>query len=195
MREVVLDIETVPCADHEWRMLLAKSPALKRKLRGDSALDWALGHIVCIGMIFLEAGAEREWCEAGPNETALLRRFWSAIGPEDRIIGHNVLGFDLPYLQARTVVCQVEPSRRFDLRRYSTEAVYDTMQVWANWDRQKYPKLQTLAAVLGLEGKSGSGDMVARWFEAEEWQHIQDYCMQDVRLTREIYRRFKAYGL
>ena len=195
MREVVLDIETIPCGDAEWRALLAKAPALKRKLRGDSALDWALGHVVCIGIIFQEVGSEREWCEAGPDEAALLQQFWAAIRPDDRIIGHNVLGFDLPYLQARTVVCQVEPSRRFDLRRYSTDPVYDTMQVWANWDRQKFPKLETLAAALGLEGKSGSGDQVAKWFEDNDWGRIKEYCMQDVRLTRDIYRRFKEFGL
>jgi DNA polymerase elongation subunit (family B) len=195
VREVVLDIETVPCSDAEWRALLGKAPALKRKLRGDSALDWALGHVVCIGMIFLEDASEHEWCEAGPDEAALLQQFWAAVRPEDRIIGHNVLGFDLPYLQARTVVCQVEPSRRFDLRRYSTNPVYDTMQVWANWDRQKFPKLETLAAVLGLQGKRGSGDQVAKWFAAKDWARIKEYCMQDVRLTRDIYRRFKEFGL
>lgn len=195
MREVVLDIETVPCGDAEWRALLAKSPALKRKILGDTALDWSLGHIVCIAMIFLEEPVEREWCVAGPDEPELLRQFWAAIRPEDRIIGHNVLAFDLPFLQARTVVCEVEPSRGFDLRRYSTSAVYDTMQVWANWDRQRFPKLETLAAILGLNGKSGSGDQVARWFKRGDWNRIKEYCLQDVRLTREIYRRFRQYGL
>ena len=195
MREVVLDIETIPCGMTEWKTLVAKAPALKRKLRGDSALDWSLGHIVCVGMLFLEEGPERELCFAGPEEAELLRQFWAAIRPEDRFIGHNVLGFDLPYLQARTVVCEVEPSRSFDLRRYSSSAVYDTMQVWSNWDRQKFPKLETLAATLGLEGKSGSGDQVSKWFEANDWERIKQYCMQDVRLTREVYRRFREYGL
>ena len=121
--------------------------------------------------------------------------FWEAIHPDDYLIGHNLLGFDLPFIQARSVICKVKPSRGFDLRKYSTAAVYDTMQVWANWDRPKFPKLETLAAVLGLEGKSGRGDLVAKWYEANDWERIKGYCMQDVRLTRDVYRHFKEYGL
>ena len=195
MREIVLDIETIPCREDEWKTLLGKAPSLKRKLRQDSALDWSLGHIVCIGLIILEVGQEQELCLGGPDEAEVLRQFWKMIRPDDYLVGHNLLGFDLPYLQARSVVCKVKPSRSFDLRRYSTSSVYDTMQVWANWDRQRFPKLETLAGVLGFKGKGGSGDQVAKWFEANDWEHIKDYCMQDVRLTRDVYRRFKEFGL
>ena len=195
MREIVLDIETIPCGEDEWKAFLEKAPSLKKKLRQDSALDWSLGHIVCIGLIILEEGQEQELCLAGPDEADLLRQFWRTIRPDDYLIGHNLLGFDLPYIQARSVVCKVKASSSFDLRRYSTASVYDTMQVWANWDRQRFPKLETLAAALGFEGKAGSGDQVVKWYEANDWQRIKDYCMQDVRLTREVYRRFKEYGL
>ena len=195
MREIVLDIETIPCGEDEWKTLLKKAPSLKKKLRQDSALDWSLGHIVCIGLIILEVGQEQELCLVGPDEAEVLRQFWKMIRPDDYLVGHNLLGFDLPYLQARSVVCKVKPSRSFDLRRYSTSLVYDTMQVWANWDRQRFPKLETLAGVLGFEGKGGSGDQVAKWYEANDWERIKDYCMQDVRLTRDVYRRFKEFGL
>jgi len=195
MREVVLDIETVPCDPAVWKQLVKRAPSLAKKPWEDTALDWSTGQIVCVGMIFLEESGERELCLAGPDEAELLREFWKAIRPEDRLIGHNLLGFDLPYLQARSVVRKVTPSCSFDLRRYSTAAVYDTMQVWANWDRQKYPKLEVLAAILDLEGKTGHGDQVWEWFEAGDWERIKQYCMQDVRLTLAVYRRFQQYGL
>ena len=195
MREVVLDIETVPCSAAEWSDLIAKAPSLEKKFRTDSALDWSTGRIVCIGLLFMEGVSEVELCLAGPNERAVLGDFWSAIRPDDRIIGHNVLAFDLPYIRARSVACQVQPSRSFDLRRYSTGPVYDTMQVWANWDRQRYPKLEILAAIFGFDGKSGGGAEVSEWFEAGDWERIKQYCIQDVRLTRDVYRRFREYGL
>ncbi|MBI3933603.1 MAG: ribonuclease H-like domain-containing protein [Acidobacteria bacterium] len=195
MRQVVLDIETIPCGVAEWKALSAKAPSLKKKVREDSALDWSLGHIVCIGLLLLEEEREYEACFAGPEEAEVLRKFWEEIRPDDYLIGHNLLGFDLPYIQARSVIRMVKPSRSFELRRYSTLSVFDTMQVWANWDRQKYPKLETLAAVFDLGGKGGSGDQVAKWFEAGDWERIKEYCMQDIRLTREIYLRFKAFGL
>ena len=195
MREVVLDIETVPCSPREWKNLVSKAPSLKKKFRGEAALDWATGRIVCIGLLFMEGANEEEVCLARAEEAGLLAEFWKAIRRDDRIIGHNVLGFDLPYIQARSVVCKVEPSRGFDLRRYSTGPVYDTMQVWANWERQKFPKLETLAAIFELDGKKGSGEQVVKWFDAGDWEKIKDYCMQDVRLTRDVYRRLKQYGL
>ena len=195
MREVVLDIETVPCGVAEWNDLVAKAPGLLKKSREESALDWSLGQIVCIGLLFLEEAGEAERCIAGADEAGVLREFWDALRPDDFLIGHNVLGFDLPFLQARSVIQRVKPSRGFDLRRYYTTTVYDTMQVWSNWNQQRFPRLETLAAVLDLAGKSGSGDQVAKWFAANDWERIKEYCMQDVRVTREIYRRFRDYGL
>jgi hypothetical protein len=195
MREVVLDIETTPCPEAEWNALLEKAPSLQKKERTESALDWSVGRIVCIGLIVLDAHQEQEHCFAGSDEASVLRDFWGAIRPNDRLVGHNLIAFDLPYIQARSVVNQIKPSRSLDLRRYSTAAVYDTMQVWANWDRPRFPKLELLAAVLGLDSKTGSGDQVAIWVEANDWDRVRDYCMQDVRLTRDIYRRMKQYGL
>ena len=195
MREVVLDIETIPCGAEQWKTLAAKAPSLKKKVREDSALDWSLGHIVCIGLIIMEKDHVQEQCFAGPKEDQLLRDFWTAIRPDDYLIGHNLLAFDLPYIQARSVVNKVKPARSFDLQLYSTATVFDTLQIWSNWGRQKFPKLELLAAVLGLEGKSGSGDQVAKWFEANDWERIKQYCMQDVRLTRDVYRRIKEFGL
>ena len=195
MREVVLDIETVPCSKERWKHLVSRVPALGKRSWKDTALDWTFGQIICVGLLVIEKDQENELCIAGPEETELLRAFWEALQPEDIIIGHNVLAFDLPYLQARSVICQVKPSRDFDLRRYYTTTVYDTMQIWSNWNMPRYPKLDTLAAVLDLEGKSGSGDQVSKWFEANDWERIKQYCMQDVRLTRAVYRRFREYGL
>lgn len=195
MREVVLDIETIPSGRAEWKALVARAPFLQGKKREDSALDWSFGHVICIAMIFRDKGRQRERCLAGPEEAALLRSFWAEVRPDDYLVGHNLLGFDLPFLQARSVVCRVKPSRSFDLRKFSKASVYDTMQVWANWDRHKYPKLETLAAILGLEGKSGRGDLVAKWHEAQEWERIKEYCLQDARLARDIYLRMKQYGM
>jgi len=195
MRKVVLDIETIPCDKSLWERLGARIPSLEKVAWEDTALDWSFGRVVCIGLLFPEEANDRELCLAGPDEAELLRTFWAAIRPEDYLIGHNVLGFDLPFLQARSVIHKVKPSRTLDLRRYSTATVYDTQQVWSNWGRKRFPKLDLLAAILELEAKSGSGDQVREWFEAGDWERIRQYCMQDVRLTCGVYRRMREYGL
>lgn len=195
MREVFLDIETIPCEKGVWERLSERDDSLAKKAWSMTALDWSLGRIVCIGLVVDEGAQEAAECLAGTDETKLLTDFWKILRPADYLIGHNLIGFDIPFIQARSVINKVKPSRAIDLRRYSTAGVYDTMQVWSNWDRQRFPKLDLLATVLGLGGKSGSGDQVAHWVEQGDWARLKDYCMQDVRLTREIYRRMRAFGM
>jgi len=150
---------------------------------------------VCIGLLILEGKKQQELCLAGPDEADLLRGFWRALRADDYLIGHNILKFDLPFLQTRSVIQRVKPSRKFDLRLYSTGAVYDTQQIWSNWERRHFPKLDLLAAIFGFAGKSGSGDQVTAWVKAKNWKRIEEYCMQDVRLTHDVYRRMREYGL
>lgn len=215
MRDVVLDIETAPCDKAHWDELVRRVPSLAKNGHERTALDWSFGRIVCIGLsISGRAGAAgflagvagaasaasappvpNESCWAGADEAELLRNFWGAVLPDDYLIGHNLLGFDLPYIMARSVICKVKPTRRIDLRRYRTDATYDTMQVWSGWEAGKYPKLDTLAAIMGFEGKSGSGAQVAGWVAASEWDKIREYCLDDVRLTRAVYQRMREYGM
>ena len=197
MREVVLDIETVPCEQAHWDGFVQRVPSLEKYSLDETALDWSFGRIVCIGMVISDKGAGtlEEVCLAGTDEAAILRDFWQAIRPSDYLIGHNLMGFDLPYILARSVICQVKPSRRFELRRFTTDHVYDTLNVWSQWGRSKFSKLETLAAIMGFDGKTGSGDQVAGWAAAGDWERIKSYCMDDVRLTRAIYQRMREYGM
>ncbi len=207
MREVVLDIETAPCDKAHWAELVRRVPSLEKIGIDDTPLDWSFGRIVCIGLSIgkpvSERGAAADFLEdkcqelnwAGPDESSILENFWKAIQPGDYAIGHNLMGFDLPYIMGRSVICKVKPSRSFDLRMYSTAYVYDTQQVWSNWGRRKFAKLDTLAAIMGFAGKTGSGAQVAGWSAANEWDKIREYCMDDVRLTRAVYQRMREYGM
>lgn len=208
MREVVLDIETAPCDKPHWDELVKRVPSLAKNGHDRTALDWSFGRIVCIGLSitgrpggvgFVGAAAAaappQELCWAGPDEAELLGHFWRTVMPDDLLIGHNLLGFDLPYIMARSVIAKVKPSRRIDLRRYRTDTIYDTMQVWCGWEAGKYPKLDTLAAIMGFDGKSGSGAQVAGWAEAGEWEQIKSYCMDDVRITCAVYQRMREFGM
>lgn len=212
MRDVVLDIETAPCDKAHWDELVKRVPSLAKNGHDRTALDWSFGRIVCIGLSIggragavgfvgndeaaaTAAAAPQELCWAGADEAELLTQFWKTVMPDDYLIGHNLLGFDLPYIMGRSVIARVKPSRHIDLRRYRTDTIFDTMQVWCGWDAGKYPKLDTLAAIMGFEGKSGSGAQVAGWAAAGEWEKIKDYCLDDVRITRRVYERMKEYGM
>ena len=199
MRELVLDIETIPCEPSLWRKL---GEELRQKfLRDDiseqegwknTALDPVLGRIACIGLLLVDDREEQVEVFAGPDETRLLKRFWHLVRSDDYIIGHNVLDFDLPFIRVRSVVCRVRPTRQFDLRRYSADTIYDTMQVWAHWDPKRRPRLELLARILALRGKLGTAREVYDWRRKKEWDKIERYCEQNLY---KVFRRIRRYGL
>lgn len=219
-RKVVVDIETIPCADGMRRFIPPPRPSpqppfwrrlFKRQTSSEepylqTALNWTFGRIVCIGLL-----AERDdhrteerafvarikpddpLAESVNKEAEALRAFWQFVLPDDYFIGHNILSFDLPFLWNRSLVCGVTPSRSLNLERESTRFTFDTMQVWAHWSTtpssRQYVKLDTLTQVMGLPGKSGSGSQVGNLWREQRFDEIRDYCLSDVRLEYDLYRR------
>jgi predicted PolB exonuclease-like 3'-5' exonuclease len=127
------------------------------------------------------------------NEKALLERFWSYVSTNrvSGFVAHNGLGFDLPFLWKRSVINQVRPSTTFDLRRYRSDFVFDTMTLWAHWDPRAYPKLDALAGALGVGQKSGVGTEVAALWAAGKLKEIADYCLHDCWLAYGCYCRME----
>ncbi len=207
--KVVLDIETIPC-DESTRALLpkAKPPAVlvtdRDKMSPEdwlqqqylmTALDGTFGRVVCIGMILLTHSDEVEESVLlyGNNEEEILVQFWNRMrlwkGPY--LITHNGLSFDLPFIWKRSVIHRIQPSMEFRLARFRTDAMYDTMMVWANWDMRNAVSLGVLAQILGFSGKSGSGSQVFDMWKDKQLKSIAEYCMDDVYLTYGCYCRMR----
>ena len=177
-RLIVIDIETISL----------------NPLDPKGALDATAGRIVCIGLLIDDGHETGERALIHEDERQLLQEFWSLIQPSDVIVGHNVLGFDLPFIFQRSWILQVQPSREINLRKYYTTEVFDTMQVWTNWG-PKGIKLDLLAGVLGCGNKSGHGTSVGVWWGARDFKSIADYCLDDVRLTYKVFRRLQYLSI
>ena len=206
---VVLDIETIPC-DEAKRSLLPKTkppPSLVAEREGMSPEDWlhqqylmtaldgTFGRIVCIGMILLTNTNEIKGAVLlyGHNEADILNEFWARMRTWNapQFITHNGLSFDLPFIWKRTVIHRITPSMEFRLARFRTDAVYDTMMVWANWDMRNAVGLGVLAQIFGFEGKSGSGSQVFDMWRDGKLKDIAEYCFDDIYLTYGCYCRMK----
>jgi 3'-5' exonuclease len=171
-RLVVLDIETISLNPTDPK----------------GALDATSGRIVCIGLLVDDGQGVTERALINEDERQLLQEFWGQLEPSDVIVGHNVLGFDLPFILQRSWILQVRPSREINRRKYYTTEVFDTMQVWTNWG-PKGIKLDLLAGVLGCGSKSGHGTSIGVWWSARDFQTISNYCLDDVRITHRVFRR------
>lgn len=92
------------------------------------------------------------------KEEGVLQRFWEVykkareVGA--KIIGHNLLGFDLPFIFQRSLMLSVDvPDEFLDKGRYIENTTFaDTMLVWACGQR-KFIGLDNLAQAFGVRGK------------------------------------------
>lgn len=176
-----------------------------------TSLNWTFGRIVCIGL--LVAGDNRppqELAFVAPilpsdsqpeslaKEQTVLRSFWGFVAPDDYFVGHNILNFDLPFLWNRSVICNVCPSRPLHLCHKSTQFTFDTMQVWAHWPgasgNRQYVRLSTLAQALALPSKSGTSGQVYDLWRRQSLDEIRSYCLNDVRIEYDLYRRLTLEG-
>jgi hypothetical protein len=228
-RKVVVDIETIPCADENRRLLgrpraLAEASLWSRLFRSrqenaaaehelylQTSLNWTFGRIICICLL-IEAESQPSQTRAFlaridpadtlatslSKEAAALKEFWDAVLPDDYFIGHNILGFDLPFLWNRSLVCNVLPSRPLQLERESVRFTFDTMQVWGHWSgshaSRQYASLNNLSQVMGLPGKTRAGSQVYELWRRQRFEEIRDYCMSDVTLEYDLYRRLTLAG-
>ena len=173
-RTVVLDIETV-----------ALDPSQEK-----GALNALTGRVVCIGMLIDDGEAVTEIMLAGEDEHVLLSGFWNTVRPGDVIVGHNVLDFDIQFLQQRSWILGIQPSRTIDTRKYYTADVIDTLQLWANWTGNKRGvTLDALGSVLGCGRKIGEGAKVAEWWATRDIESIKKYCREDVRIAYRVFCR------
>ena len=109
----------------------------------------------------------------------------SGLGPllknADRIIGFFVTKFDFPVLQ---------PYLNFDLAEIPVLDIFD--DVTAKLGHRV--SLASLAkATLGA-GKLGHGLEAVEWYKQGEWKRLEEYCIQDVRLTRDLYEFGNKFG-
>ncbi|MBX4192274.1 ribonuclease H-like domain-containing protein [Candidatus Parcubacteria bacterium] len=103
-----------------------------------------------------------------------LPQLWSLLERADVIVGYNSDHFDLPILN------KYYPGNLLALK--SVDLMKEVRLVLG-----RRLKLDNLAeATLGKK-KSGDGKESMRWWAQGEVEKVREYCLNDVRITRELY--------
>lgn len=171
-----------------------------------AALDPKTGRVLAIGYGFVypkKLEYKYGFCELSIEETPeswdaaerwLLDDFWARIetsGPSIKWIGHNIFGFDLPFLMARSWKhgIEVPPSLR-EKSRYWHPRFRDTMDTWRAGRPGVFVKLDHLARFFGVGQKTEgvSGADFARLWEEDRSKAIE-YLRNDLAMSHRVAER------
>jgi hypothetical protein len=109
----------------------------------------------------------------------------------DELVGHNLLGFDLPFIFQRCLVHCISARPLVDLGEYRVRGVFDTMHRW--WlGAKRNVSLDDIAWALGIESSktaTAEGSKVFELYQTGKLGEIREYNLNDVRVTRKVYER------
>jgi len=109
----------------------------------------------------------------------------------DELVGHNLIGFDLPFIFQRCLVHCISAKPLVDLSEFRVRGVFDTMHHW--WlGAKRFVSLDDVAWALGIESSktaTAEGSKVFDLYQDGKLAEIREYNLNDVRVTRKVYER------
>ena len=115
----------------------------------------------------------------------------------DELVGHNIIGFDLPFVFQRCLAYSLKARPFVNLGDYNVRGVFDTMHRWWLGARRNV-SLDDIAWALGLESSKTAeveGSKVFDLYQAGRLDLIREYNLNDVRVTRRVYERMvESFG-
>jgi hypothetical protein len=209
---ITFDIETLQCTDIDAIAELAatiKPPATYKKqdtidkwfeenkeselkeLIAKTSFNSILGSVACIAWQHNDGDV----CSSMPNESEgdIIQNFYDDISSRDIVFcGQNIAGFDLPFLKHRSMILYIKPPSSLLAAMNAKpwdNCIQDTMLMWSP-DREKRVSMDKLCKAFGITGKGGfDGSQVNNEWINGDRQKVISYCKDDVRRTREIYKR------
>jgi uncharacterized protein YprB with RNaseH-like and TPR domain len=211
---VFMDIETLPAdeGDSIWEKIQDQSPLPKdqdfdayfEEKRKDTALFPALGRVWMIGFAHKAEEPVILECDGTiDGEARLLGDFFNHIKDWDNPwwVGHNVSGFDVPFLQVRALHHQLPAlARKMGRLRAKPweQRVLDTQKLWPATGADRYShshgirgtrRLDTVCSILGVENQTGvMGPDVYAAYLAGDKKGVMDHLYQDVIQVREVFK-------
>lgn len=133
-------------------------------------LDFAL-----IGIYDSETGEYSSFVEEE------LSKLWPILERSDFLIGYNIDHFDIPLLN-RYYPGDLTKLKSIDLLK----------EIHQSYGRRM--KLDQLAEGTLGKKKSGNGMEAVTWWKNGEIDRVREYCMDDVKITKELYDYARANG-
>lgn len=171
---------------------VAKAQAAMEKYREDATLCPMLSRVAAIGWRGFSAGGSSTGIVLDATEGEMLAEMSDVIRGHDIVVGHNVTFFDLPYLYWRCVangkiglMAGLYSFYNGKLSWYKDKYI-DTCSIAHQMPGRNLPSkfhsLDQICRMLGIEGKSASGDMFWRMSPEEKLLYLTD----DIDKTHQV---------
>ena len=209
MAHIFLDAETIPLVSDEIRLEVAASVSAPENYGEEAAAKWMAtkgaakietelarggldatrGKVLCFTYAI---DSDPPVCITGDELSILAGALEVMIyNPTNLYVGHNIAGFDLPFLRQRCWVNGLAvPNKPFKCKVWD-DCIADTMLAWSP-ERDRRISLDRLCRVLGVPSPKANGFSGADvWpaYQRGEMETIRNYALADVVATRACYRR------
>lgn len=181
--------------EHEARCI-ADQDAKWAEFLNSAALSASTGRVLAIGLYNSES---RGFGILSGEESDILAAFWSKYSKtraaNRQMVGHNILGFDLPFLIRRSWVLNLDIPSTVRDGRYFDRLFVDTRELWLLGQRwgECSSSLGDVAGALDCGGKPegvNGADFSRLWHGSEEErQRAVSYLQNDLEMTARIARR------
>ncbi len=134
-------------------------------------------------------------------EEEILKKFWEVVSYADKLVGFNSRSFDAPFINIRSAIHEIRPSKDIMSGRYLYQQhnfihidLMDQLSYYgAVW---KKGSLHLWCRAFEIESpKSGgvTGEDVGKLFNDKKYFDIAKYNGRDLFATRELYRHWNKY--
>lgn len=162
-----------------------------------AALHAEFSQVICVSLGYEYENGFRVLSFSGRDEVKILTELSETLDNFKNkwysLAGHNINGFDKPYLAKRYIINKMQVPKILNsmgLKPWEISDV-DTMQVWkfGSWSATS---LEVISAALGIQCKSTeiSGSNMYKYdIENMNWAELKMYCEEDVKSCYQIYKR------
>ena len=171
-----------------------KKPALIEDAYLKTSFDGGVGQVVVIGFAVGDKPVHSYAVTdlSHDAERKVLEDFFCAVMDAGAVqfVGHNVIGFDFPFLWKRAMVLGVKPPWIFPRNpKPWGDTVADTMLLWDATQRAG-GSMDRICRLMGIAGKGDmDGSKVWSYVQEGRLEEVADYCRDDVERTREMHKR------
>lgn len=111
-----------------------------------------------------------------------LPKLWPLLESADLLVGYNSEHFDIPILN-KYYSGDLSKIKSVDLLKEVKSVIGRRL------------KLDNLAQSTLNKKKSGNGLQAQKWWQEGQVEKVREYCLDDVRITRELYAYAKEHGV